>query len=479
MKGKQQKISLDNYQHTTRTESEREVGVQTFIGITENDLTNIDLVKSDLLSQILSPSNLNTAYKQVVRNKGVGGIDKMETGELREYLIQHQDSLIDLLKSGKYSPKPVRRVLIPKEPGKVRKLGVPTVVDRLIQQAIQQILSPIYELQFLPVSYGFRPNRGAQQALSKAQVYISEGYDYGLKLDLENFFDRVNHQKLIEVLSRTISDGRVISLIHKYLNSGVRIGHKFESTISGVPQGSPLSPLLSNIMLHELDKELESRGHRFVRYADDLVIFTRSSRSAMRVLKSIKAYIEDKLYLKVNLTKSQISYYTAIEFLGHSFYRRKGQGRLRVSKESIVKLKKRIKVLTSRSNGWGNERRKRELNNYIIGWVNYFKHSDMKTILSVIDQWYRRRLRMLIWKQWKQFRTRVKNLMKLGIEKPLAIGYARTRKSYWRVSNSSILGSSITNSRLRRAGYLFLLDYYQKVKVNKEPPYTRSVRTVV
>ena len=431
--------------------------------ITENNLTNTDRSEYGLLEQILSPSNLNRAYKRVRSNKGRGGIDKMEVESLKDYLVESKEQLIQSILDGKYRPNPVRRVEIPKEKG-TRRLGIPTVVDRAIQQAIAQVLSPIYEKQFSETSYGFRPGRNAHQALSKCRDYITEGYRFAVDMDLEKFFDTVNQSKLIEVLSRTIKDGRVISLIHKYLNAGVVVRNKFEDTEMGVPQGGPLSPLLSNIMLNELDKELERRGHRFVRYADDLVILCKSKRSAGRTLANIVPYIENKLFLKVNREKTAAAYIQGVKFLGYSFYVVKGEGRLRVHPKSIAKMKERIKTLTSRSNGWGYARRKEALRQYIRGWVNYFKLADMKNLLIGIDEWYRRRLRMVIWKLWKRNRTRWRNLIKLGINRYKAWEWANTRKGYWHTANSFILSRTITNDRLMQAGYVFFSDYYRSVR---------------
>ena len=460
-----QKISKDNYQRNTRAELESYSGVQTFMGITENNITNFSASEYGLLEQILSPSNLNLAFKKVRSNKGSGGVDKMEVESLKDYLVAHKEELLIAIMEGKYRPNPVRRVEIPKDKNKKRLLGIPTVVDRVIQQAIQQILSPIYERQFSDNSYGFRPKRSAHLALQRCQLNITEGYKYAVDMDLEKFFDTVNQSKLIEIMSRTIKDGRVISLIHKYLNAGVVVGGKFEPTKLGVPQGGPLSPLLSNIMLNELDKELELRGHRFVRYADDLVIFTKTKRSANRVLTSIVLFIEKKLRLKVNKEKTNVAYVSRIKFLGYSFYVNKGKGRLRVHPKSIVKMKEQIRVLTSRSNGWGNAKRKERLTAFIRGWVNYFKLADMKSLLLQIDEWYRRRLRMVIWKQWKRVRTRLRNLIKLGLPKYKAWEYANTRKGYWNTANSPILHRTLTSARLNEAGYLFFTDYYRKVKV--------------
>jgi group II intron reverse transcriptase/maturase len=464
MKGGKQKISKDTCLQNNRAEPECYAGGQTFIWITENNLTNTDKPEYGLLEQILSPSNINQAYKRVRSNKGSGGIDKMEVESLKDYLVNKKEKLIQSILDGSYRPNPVRRVEISKEKGK-RKLGIPTVVDRVIQQAIAQILTPIYEKQFSPNSYGFRPRRNAHQALNKGRNYITEGYKYTVDMDLEKFFDTVNQSKLIEVLSRTVKDGRVISLIHKYLNAGVVVDNKFEETEMGVPQGSPLSPVLSNIMLNELDKELEKRGHRFVRYADDLVVLCKSKRSAERTLANIIPYIENKLFLKVNREKTVTAYVSRIKFLGYSFYVYKGVGRLRVHPKSIAKMKERIRTLTSRSNGWGYARRKEALSQFITGWVNYFKLADMHKLLLRVDEWYRRRLRMVIWKQWKRVRTRWRNLIKLGINKYKAWEWANTRKGYWHIANSFILSRSVTNDRLKQAGFVFFSDYYRSVRV--------------
>jgi RNA-directed DNA polymerase len=282
---------------------------------------------------------------------------------------------------------------------------------------------------------------------------------------LKKFFDKVNHSKLIEVLSRRVKDGRVISLIHKYLNAGVIVKHRFEPSEEGVPQGGPLSPLLSNIMLNELDRELEKRGHKFMRYADDMVILCRSKRSAQRVYESIICFMERKLFLKVNRDKSKVCHIREVKFLGYSFYKTKGEARLRLHPKSVLKMKAKIKELTSRSNGWGNQRRKEALRQYIIGWVQYFKFADMNNLLLKIDEWYRRRLRMVIWKQWKRIKTKLTNLIKLGVNKSKAWEWANTRKGYWRIAGSFILSTTITNEKLRVAGYVFLSDYYRRVRV--------------
>ncbi len=439
-----QKISQDTSQMADRTEANNKFGGQTFFGITENNFTNIEQ-RYGMLEMILSPMNLNKAYNKVKSNKGSGGVDGLSVDDLRPYLLEHKESLVNSIIQGTYQPNPVRRVEIPKEPKKTRLLGIPTVVDRVIQQSIAQILSPIYEPLFSTNSFGFRPKRSAHDALKQCQKYISEGYKYCVDMDLEKFFDKVSHSKLIEVLSRTIKDGRVISLIHKYLDAGVVEKGVFAETKIGVPQGGPLSPLLSNIMLNELDKELEKRGHKFVRYADDCLILCKSKRAAQRTLTNTVTFIENKLFLKVNIEKTIVAHIKDVKFLGYGFYIYRGKGHLRVHPKSIAKMKEKIKTLTSRSNGWAGERRKVTLRQYITGWVNYFKLADMKNLLRETDKWYRRRLRMVIWKQWKRVRTRYKNLIKLGISNLQAYMFSNTRKSYWRTAKSPILSTSVSN----------------------------------
>ena len=303
-----------------RTESESKGGAQAYIGIVDDNLVEVQSGEDDLLERILSPDNLHRAYRQVVGNKGAGGVDKMGTSELLPYLNLHLGELIEKIKSGKYKPTAVRRVEIPKDNGKKRQLGIPTVVDRFIQQAISQVLSEEYEPLFSDNSFGFRPNRSTHDAIKRVQQYAEEGYRYCVDLDLERFFDTVNHSKLIQVLSERIKDGRVVSLIHKYLNAGVMVRHKYEETAEGVPQGGPLSPVLSNIMLNELDKELMRRGHPFVRYADDCIVLVKSLRATERVRDSIANFVEKKLFLKVNKEKTELGTLSGKKFLGYTFY---------------------------------------------------------------------------------------------------------------------------------------------------------------
>ena len=464
---KYRQLHIEDYLQKVPAEQGEYAEVYDSLRITENNVINAGLSTERLLEEILDKDNMNRAFKKVKTNKGAGGIDKMEVDGLLQYLKENGRQLLEAIKEGKYRPNPVRRVEIPKEEkGKVRKLGIPTVVDRVVQQAIAQVLTPIFEKQFSDNSFGFRPKRSAHDAIRRCQQNADEGYIYVVDMDLEKYFDTVNQSKLVEVLSRTIKDGRVISLIHKFLRAGVVVRHKYEETEVGVPQGGPLSPLLSNIMLNELDKELERRGHRFVRYADDLMIFCKSRKSANRTLNNILPYIEGKLFLKVNRAKTVIDYFGNVKFLGFTFYKRDGKTRVRIHPKSIAKMKLKVKKLTARSNGWGNERRATELRQFIIGWVNYFKIADIKSFLIKVDEWMRRRIRMIYWKQWKRVKTRFTELKRLGIDENKAWEYANTRKGYWRISNSHILSMSLNNQTLANRGYLFFSDYYRKVCVN-------------
>ncbi|MFB5764134.1 group II intron reverse transcriptase/maturase [Paenibacillus medicaginis] len=452
--GSRQKVHAEHGEYARAYNSAR---------ISETDSTDAIESRDELLEEMVSRDNMNKAFKRVKANKGSHGIDGMGVDELLQYLRENGETIKQSILDGTYRPKPVRRVEIPKENGKKRNLGIPTVVDRVIQQAIAQVLTPIYEKQFSESSFGFRPKRSAHDAIRKSQRNIQEGYKYVVDMDLEKYFDTVNQSKLVEVLSRTIKDGRVISLIHKYLKAGVVVKHRFADTEIGVPQGGNLSPILSNIMLNELDKELENRGHRFVRYADDMLIFCKSRRSAKRTLENVLPFIEEKLFLKVNREKTMVDEAKKVKFLGFSFYEKKGESRVRIHPKSVAKMKAKVKELTSRSNGMGNEERAEKLRRYIMGWINYFKIADMKKLLQTTDEWMRRRIRMVYWKQWKRVKTKFEKLQSLGIHKQKAWEYANTRKSYWRTSNSPILSRSLGNNVLKNLGFLFFSDYYRQV----------------
>lgn len=419
----------------------------------------------ELLEEILSNQNMNDAYKRVYRNKGASGVDGVTVEELKAHLKEHKDELRAQIRKRKYQPAPALRVEIPKESGKMRKLGIPTVVDRVIQQAINQKLSPIFEQQFSEYSYGFRPGRSCEMAVTKALEYINDGYGWLVDIDLERFFDTVHHDKLMRIISHTIKDGDVISLIRKYLVSGVMINGKYEDTPLGTPQGGNLSPLLSNIMLNELDKELEARGLRFVRYADDSLIFVRSEKAANRVLTSITKFIEKKLGLIVNAEKSKISRPGNTKFLGFGFYydSNKKKFQPRPHGKSVQKFQRKLRQLTKRNWSISLDVRITKLKQVIYGWVNYFKIANMKTVLGGIDSKLRSRLRVIIWKQWKNNKRRIKSLVKLGIPEGEAKGLTYCRKGYRFIGKSKVVQKALSNKRLRQRGIPFAQDYYLKV----------------
>lgn len=403
---------------------------------------------------------MNQAYKKVKKNNGSSGVDGMTVDELLEYLKQNKTQILEELLGGSYIPKPVRRVEIDKPDGGKRMLGIPTVVDRVIQQAIAQVLTPIYEEKFSETSYGFRPQRSQHQAIRKCQKYINDGYKWVVDIDISKYFDTVNHDKLMYILSRDIEDKRVLKLIRKYLQSGVMINGVTTETDLGCPQGGPASPLLSNIYLNELDKELERRGLRFCRFADDCNIYVKSRRSADRVMESITEFLEKELKLKINPIKSKVDRPWKLKYLGFSFYNRKEGIQVRVHPKSIEKLKKNIKEVTSRSNGKSLEWKFRKLKEKLRGWINYFKIANMRNLTKALDQWLRRRIRLCIWKQWKRVRTRFKELKKRGLSKQKAWEYANTRRSYWRISKSPIMHIAYKDKDLENLGLINMTKYY-------------------
>jgi group II intron reverse transcriptase/maturase len=442
----------------------REVGVElrgnaealSMSPASERRKNDIQRVEEDLLERILSRDNLNLAYKRVKANKGSHGVDGMTVDELLPLLKQHGGSLKQRIRAGEYQPQPVRRVEIPKPDGGVRLLGIPTVVDRWIQQAIAQELTQIFDPDFSGNSYGFRPGKSAHQAVIAARGYIEQGYGWTVDIDLEKFFDRVNHEKLMSLVARKVKDSRVLKLIRKYLESGIMLNGIKVKSDEGTPQGGPLSPLLANIMLDDLDKELEKRGHKACRYADDCNIYVKSQRAGERVMKGISHFIENVLKLKVNRNKSAVDRPGRRKFLGFSFYVRKGKARNYIPQKPIQRFKTKVKEITSRSNGKSMEMRQERLNWLITGWVNYFRIADMQKVAKELDGWIRRRIRMCYWKQWKKTRTKRDNLVKLGIDKRKAWEHANTRKGYWRTAGSYILSTSLTNEYLEEAGYLSL-----------------------
>lgn len=419
----------------------------------------------NLLEQILSNQNMNEAYLRVYRNKGASGVDGITVEELKEYLKENKDELRQRIRARKYQPQAALRVEIPKENGKMRKLGIPTVVDRVVQQAIHQVLSPIFEKQFSEFSYGFRPKRSCEMAIIKSLEFLNDGYDWVVDIDLERFFDTVHHDKLMRIIANTIDDGDVISLIRKYLVSGVMVKGKYEETPVGTPQGGNLSPLLSNIMLNELDKELESRGLRFIRYADDALIFVKSEKAANRVMHSIVKLIEGKLGLIVNAEKSRISRPKDLKFLGFGYYYdfRNKRYQVKPHQISVRKFQRKLRHLTKRNWSVPLDYRIVKLKQVIVGWVNYFRIANMKKAMTRIDEKLRSRIRVIIWKQWKKPRKQIKSLIQLGIPEEEAKGLTYCRKGYRYIGLSKVVHRALSNKRLKQRGIPSALERYQKV----------------
>lgn len=416
---------------------------------------------SSLMEQILSGENLKEAYLQVIRNKGAEGVDGMKYTDLKEHLIKNGEEIKEQLRNRKYKPQPVRRVEIPKPDGGIRNLGVPTVTDRFIQQAIAQVLTPVYEEQFHEHSYGFRPNRCAQQAIMTALDMMNDGNTWIVDIDLEKFFDTVNHDKLMTVIGRTIKDGDVISIVRKFLVSGIMVDDEYKESVIGTPQGGNLSPLLANIMLNELDKEMEKRGLNFVRYADDCIIMVGSEMSAKRVMRNLRKFIEGKLGLKVNMTKSKVDRPSGLKYLGFGFYYDSHAHvfKAKPHAKSVEKFKAHMKQLTCRSWGVSNRYKIEKLNQLIRGWVNYFKIGSMKRLCRELDARIRYRLRMCIWKHWKTPQNRAKNLIMLGVPKWAAKRTAYA-KGFARVCRGTDVSQAINNKRIASFGLISMLDYY-------------------
>ena len=405
----------------------------------------------ELLEKVLSKENLNNAYKQVYKNKGASGVDGVTVDELFAYIKEHKEEILWQIRNRKYKPQPVRRVYIPKENGKMRKLGIPSVIDRVIQQAIVQVLTPIYEEQFSNNSFGFRPNRSCEMAVIKALECFNEGYDWIVDIDLQSFFDEVNQDKLIGIMRRTIKDGNLVSLIRKFLQSGVMEKGIIQETKKGTPQGGNLSPLLSNIMLNELDIELEKRGLNFVRYADDCLIMVKSEKAANRVMESITTFITRKLGLKVNVEKSKIARPNEIKYLGFGFYKRINQNvwRPKPHIKSVEKFKAKLRVILVRSKSISLKERLLRI----------------KIIMERTDQNIRRKLRVIIWKQWKKISKRYTILRKLGISHRDAYVTANSRMGYYHITHTRVLEQAISKERLNKRGLVNSLNHYLKVHI--------------
>ena len=420
-----------------------------------------------LLERILDRNNLNRAYKQVKRNHGAPGIDGMTVEQALLWLQENRAELLQSIREGKYTPSPVRRKEIPKPDGGVRKLGIPTVVDRIIQQAIAQQLQPIYEPQFSDASYGYRPRRSGQQAVRQVKEYAEQGYTYAVEVDLSKYFDTLNHELLMELLRKQIHDKRVTGLIKKYLKAGVMENGVITRTREGSPQGGPLSPLLANIYLNEFDQEMARRGVKVVRYADDIVVVTKSKRAAEHMLESCRKFLEGKLKLTMNLQKSKVVSlfsHRNFKFLGCCLGKNGRGVYIRVHRNSLQKAKQKLKELTRRNQGRNVRVVMAKVKEFIRGWIGYFYIADMKRILQSWNEWLRRRIRMYIWKQWKKPKTRVQNLKKLGIPSWQAYQWGNTRLGYWRVAGSAILNRSVTNEKLALAGYYDFPAQYEQIR---------------
>lgn len=395
-----------------------------------------------MIEQLLSRDNLLLALKQVERNKGSHGVDGMSVKSLRAHIMEHWHDIQHSIEKGTYQPSPVRRVEIPKPNGGVRQLGIPTVTDRFIQQAIAQVLTPLFDPEFSEHSYGFRPSRRGHDAVRKARHYIKQGYRWVVDLDLEKFFDKVNHDRLMMKIAEKVKDKTILLLIRRFLQSGVMVNGVVRDSEEGAPQGGPLSPLLSNIVLDELDKELKKRGHKFVRYADDCNIYVRTRKAGERVKASVTTFIEETLKLKVNQEKSAVDRPWKRKFLGFSFTFHL-KPKVRIAPQSLQQIKQKIREITSRKRPISFEDRIEELNQYLMGWLGYFALADTPSVFLSLDKWVRRRLRMCLWKQWKLPRTKVKRLIALGMPKGKAYEWGNSRKGYWRISKSPILDRAL------------------------------------
>ena len=420
---------------------------------------------AELWERVWERQNLLAALKRVERNGGAAGMDGMPVEELRAYLKEHWLEIREALNQQTYQPRPVRRVEIPKPDGGVRLLGIPTVLDRLLQQAISQVLTPLYEPLFSNHSYGFRPGRSAHQAIKQAQEYVQAGYEWVVDIDLEKFFDRVNHDMLMARVARVVKDKRVLKLIRAYLNSGVMVNGVVLDTDEGTPQGGPLSPLLSNIMLDDLDKELEKRGHKFVRYADDCNIYVQTRRAGERVMESVKTFLEKKLKLKVNPKKSKVDRATRVKFLGFSFYKRKGEVLIRVANRSLERFREKLRRLTKRTRSGKLEDIIQEINQYTMGWMGYYRQANTPSVFEGLDSWIRRRMRQLVWKRWKRGTTRYRNLVKMGVPKWRAQEGAGG-KSPWHMSKSPVINEALSNARWRNAGLKSLKTRYEELRIS-------------
>ena len=435
--------------------------------------------EGSLWEQFLARGNLAEALRRVERNAGASGIDGMSTEELRPWLHEHWPQIRSQLDAGTYRPQPVRRVMIPKPSGGQRKLGVPAAVDRLICQAIAQVLTPVFDPYFHPHSFGFRPGRSQHDAVRRARQFIADGAVWSVDFDLDSFFDRVQHDALMARIARRVHDKRLLGLIRRYLDAGVMADGLVHATTEGTPQGSPLSPLLSNIMLDDLDWELDRRGHKFVRFADDGRIFVRSRRAGKRVMESITRYVEQRLKLKVNREKSAVALAKRRFFLSFGFLVSDDQVRVRIDPNALKRAKDRLCLLTSRKRGVSMQQRLEEINRFTVGWTAYFALADTPSVLEKLDRWLRRRLRQVRWKEWKNARSKLRNLRAAGIPERDAREWAYSRKGYWRISNSPILARSLPNAYWADLGLEGFTEPYRRFRDAKRTAGCGPARPVV
>ena len=420
--------------------------------------------RTGLWESFLSRDNLARALRRVEQNAGAAGIDGMRADELRRWLHVHWRDVRAQLDAGIYRPRPVRRVTIPKLSGGTRLLGVPTALDRLIQQALLQVLTPVFDPHFHDASFGFRPGRSARQAVEAARQSVADGAAWVVDVDLDAFFDRVQHDGLMARVARRVDDKQVLRLVRCFLAAGVVADGVRQPSEEGTPQGSPLSPLLGNVMLDDLDWELDKRGHRFVRYADDLMVYVGSERAGQRVIASIVQYAEARLKLRVNREKSAVARATRRPFLGFGFLYRDGQVQVRVDPNARRRAKEHLRELTSRRWGVSMERRIRELNRFTVGWTAYFAYADTPRPFADLDEWLRRRLRQVRWKEWKRYRTRSRNLRALGIPERAAREWAGSRKGYWRIAGSAVLNRALPNAYWQELGLAGFSDPYRRFR---------------
>jgi len=438
-----------------------------------------------MIEKVVNRANMLKACHQVLANKGSAGVDGMGVDGLLQHLKTNRDAILEAVSNGNYLPQAILGVEIPKSNGKTRLLGIPTVRDRFLQQAVHQVIMPLYEVEFKAHSYGFRPNRNAQQALQQSQKNINEGYQHIVDIDLKNFFDEVDHGILLQLLYRKVKCPQTLRLIRKWLRAPIQVKGKLIKRRKGVPQGSPLSPLLSNIMLHELDKELERQGLRYVRYADDFSIYTKTKATARKVGNSIFLFLQNKLKLPINREKSGVRKPVQFEVLGYKFVPtyikgEKGKYQMVVSEKGWKNLKQKVKNATRKTSQHSFDERITKLKQIQRGWLNYYRMASITGKLGTLDSWIRNRLRYCIWKDWKKPERKRKNLIRLGIDQEHAYSWSRTRMGGWAVAQSPIMKQSVTLERLKKRGYESMLEHYQKVAPQlNEPLYARPARTVV